>query len=90
MLQTLTLWSEIATDMFRLWCLAEADMLREGGGYRLCDTGQGLNRVQGAPAVARAMAGVLARCQVRRALAVVLFVGVALFGRFFAVRRVLG
>jgi hypothetical protein len=33
-LQTLTLWSEISTDMFRLWVLAEDDMLRETNGYR--------------------------------------------------------
>jgi hypothetical protein len=34
-LQTLTLWSEVATDMFRLWCLAEHDMLlRPNNGYR--------------------------------------------------------
>jgi hypothetical protein len=41
-LQTLTLWSEISTDMFRLWCLAEEDMLRESNGYRW-----GLGRVLG-------------------------------------------
>ena len=42
MLQTLTLWSEISTDMFRLWCLAEDDMLRESNGYRwVVGTGQG-------------------------------------------------
>lgn len=39
------------TDMFKLWYLAESDMLREGNSYRLCDTGQGLNRVQAAPQV---------------------------------------
>jgi hypothetical protein len=40
------LWREISSDMFKLWYLAEQDMLRHGAGYRLCDTGQGLNRVQ--------------------------------------------
>jgi hypothetical protein len=45
-LQSLTLWREISSDMFKLWYLAEQDMLRQGASYRLCDTGQGLNRVQ--------------------------------------------
>jgi len=62
-LQSLTLWREVSTDMFKLWYLAEQDMLREGNSYRLCDTGQGLNRVQAAPSVSRAMHGILARCQ---------------------------
>lgn len=39
-LQSLTLWREIATDMFKLWYLAEEDLLREGNHYRLTDTGQ--------------------------------------------------
>lgn len=63
--QSLTLWREIMNDMFRLYALAEADMLARGSGYRLADTGQGLNRVQGAPSVARAMAGIVARVQRR-------------------------
>ena len=46
MLQSLLLWSEIATSMFKLWCLAEQDLLSQKNRYRLCDTGQGLNRVQ--------------------------------------------
>lgn len=46
MLQSLLLWSEIATSMFKLWCLAEEDLLSRKNRYRLCDTGQGLNRVQ--------------------------------------------
>ena len=37
---------EIMHDMFKLWCLAEADLLSEKNGYRLTNTGQGLNRVQ--------------------------------------------
>lgn len=45
-LQSLMLWREVSNDMFKLWYLAETDMLRQGTQYRLCDTGQGLNRVQ--------------------------------------------
>lgn len=33
-LQSLTLWREISTDMFKMWYLAEQDMLRESNGYR--------------------------------------------------------
>ena len=33
-LQSLTLWREISTDMFKLWYLAETDMLSEGNSYR--------------------------------------------------------
>ncbi|KAG2439554.1 hypothetical protein HXX76_004907 [Chlamydomonas incerta] len=64
-LQSLTLWREISTEMFKLWYLAETDMLREGNNYRLCDTGQGLNRVQSAPSVGRAMQQILHRVQQR-------------------------
>ncbi|KAI9009892.1 hypothetical protein BC832DRAFT_529756 [Gaertneriomyces semiglobifer] len=59
-LQSLTLWSEILYDMFELWMLAERDMFE--GTYRLRDTGQGLQRVQGARRVGRAMQGILSRC----------------------------
>ncbi|CAL5219476.1 g1312 [Coccomyxa viridis] len=64
-LQSLTLWREISHDMFKLWCLAEDDLLRESNSYRLVNTGQGLNRVQQAPSVSRAMHAVLHRCQQR-------------------------
>ena len=45
-LQSLSLWSEIAADMFKLWYLSEQDLLSKKNRYRLQDTGQGLNRVQ--------------------------------------------
>ena len=38
--QTLTLWREIMHDMFKLWLLAEKDLLRGSNAYRLVDTGQ--------------------------------------------------
>ena len=45
-LPSLMLWRDVSNDMFQLWYLAELDMLKQGSSYRLCDTGQGLNRVQ--------------------------------------------
>ena len=39
-LQTLTLWREIQNDMFKLWCLAEDDLLDPDNYYSLRDTGQ--------------------------------------------------
>jgi hypothetical protein len=50
-------------DMFRLWSLAEQDLLMEGNNYRLRDTGQGLNRVQAAPKTSRMMHTILGRAQ---------------------------
>jgi hypothetical protein len=54
-LQSLTLWREIANDMFRLWYLAEDDLVRASNPYAQRDTGQGLQRVQHAPRTTRAM-----------------------------------
>ncbi|KAH7887362.1 hypothetical protein F5I97DRAFT_1925819 [Phlebopus sp. FC_14] len=62
-LQSLTLWREILHDMFRLWSLAEQDLLSDSVPYRLRDTGQGLNRVQAAPKTLRMMHTILHRAQ---------------------------
>ena len=56
-LQSLTLWCEIMRHMPRLWALAEADMLNEA--YRLCDTGQGYNRLHSCPLVGGIMRRIL-------------------------------
>ena len=63
--QTLSLWREILDDMFRLWYLADKDLLSSDVRYRLVNTGQGLNRVQPCPAVSRAMHTILHRAQLR-------------------------
>jgi hypothetical protein len=63
--QSLVLWRELMDNLYALWSAAEADLLAPGNPYRLCDTGQGLNRVQGAPATGRAMGALLGRVQAR-------------------------
>jgi len=64
-LQSLTLWREINDDMFRLWYLAEQDLLSSANKYVLKDTGQGIQRVQAAPRVLSAMRTILHNCQQR-------------------------
>ncbi|KAG5187157.1 hypothetical protein JKP88DRAFT_271820 [Tribonema minus] len=58
-LQSLTLWREIIHDMFRLWCLAELDLLSSTDPYTLTPTGQGLQRVQPCPRTHKAMQEIL-------------------------------
>jgi len=64
-LQSLCLWREVLHEMFMLWWLSEQDLLEESNGYRLCNTGQGLNRVQSCPRVGKTMRQVLRRVQQR-------------------------
>ncbi|KAI3641775.1 hypothetical protein MIR68_000177 [Amoeboaphelidium protococcarum] len=52
-LQSLTLWKGITHNMFKLWYLAEQDLLELDNRYRLADTGQGLNRLQRSPRVSK-------------------------------------
>lgn len=63
-LQSLSLWEAIIGDMFRLWYLAECDLLSEDQPYELRQTGQGLQRVQPSPRVYRAMHEILARTKI--------------------------
>jgi len=51
--------------MYRLWYLAEKDLLNQENIYELKDTGQGLNRIQQAPSVMRAMHTILNAVQSR-------------------------
>jgi hypothetical protein len=64
-LQSLALWREIVHDMFRLWFLAEQDLLDPASPYKLKNTGQGFNRLQAAPRTSRAMHGILYAVQQR-------------------------
>mmetsp|Transcript_6381 Transcript_6381/g.14209 ORF Transcript_6381/g.14209 Transcript_6381/m.14209 type:complete len:897 (-) Transcript_6381:120-2810(-) len=62
-LQSLTLWRDIIDDMFRLWAMAEEDLLSESVTYSLQDTGQGMQRVQQCPRTYKAMQKILTRVQ---------------------------
>lgn len=62
-LQSLTLWRDIIDDMFRLWAMAEEDLLSESVTYSLQDTGQGMQRVQQSPRTYKAMQQILFRVQ---------------------------
>ncbi|CAO3703582.1 unnamed protein product [Rhizopus stolonifer] len=61
--QTLKLWREILNDMFKLWTLADMDILSPSNPYRLSQTGQGLHRVQPCPATSREMHRTLFKAQ---------------------------
>lgn len=61
--QTFILWKTITTHMSALWLAAETDLLSETHGYRLRDTGQGLNRLQSAPSTSRLALNLLRNAQ---------------------------
>lgn len=63
--QSLALWREICHQMYKLWYLSEKDLLSATNSYQLKNTGQGLNRVQNAPSVSKAMYQILAKVQKR-------------------------
>jgi len=63
--QSLSLWREVAHEMFKLWILAEQDLLDTANIYKLKDTGQGLNRVQPAPRISKAMQAIVHKVQLR-------------------------
>jgi hypothetical protein len=58
-LQSLTLWKNITNDMFKLWCLAEDDLLDPDNRYHLSNTGQGVQRLQPSLRVLPAMEDLL-------------------------------
>lgn len=58
-LQSLSLWKNICAQMYALWTIAEEDMLNPNVKYALRMTGQGLQRVQKAPNLYRAIEVVL-------------------------------
>jgi hypothetical protein len=62
-LQSLHLWAAIIEDTFRLWSLAEQDLLSPSQPYELRNTGQGLQRVQQSPRVYKAMHEILSHTQ---------------------------
>ncbi|KAG5491322.1 hypothetical protein JIQ42_01221 [Leishmania sp. Namibia] len=58
-LQSLSLWKNICRKMYVLWSIAEEDMLNPNEKYELRMTGQGLQRVQKAPKLYKAIQQVL-------------------------------
>jgi len=64
-LQSLTLWQHIIDDIFRLWAMAEEDLLSESVTYCLKDTGQGIQRVQQSPRTYKAIQNILNRVQAK-------------------------
>ena len=61
-LQSLCLWRDILDDFFKLWTLAENDLLDTAKvPYTLSETGQGLHRLQAAGRVDRTLRQIVHR-----------------------------
>lgn len=58
-LQSLALWKNISDQMFRLWIIAEDDLLNPDEPYEFRNTGQGFQRVQKAPRLFEALTEIL-------------------------------
>lgn len=61
--QSLSLWIKCQEHMHRLWICADDDLLSTTTSYHLQNTGQGLNRVQSCPRVAKVMRLLLSETQ---------------------------
>mmetsp|Transcript_44866 Transcript_44866/g.174134 ORF Transcript_44866/g.174134 Transcript_44866/m.174134 type:complete len:519 (-) Transcript_44866:1254-2810(-) len=64
-LQSLLMWREVASDMYKLWYLAEKDLLSADHQYSLRSSLQGLCRIQSAPNVSKAMKEILSRVKTK-------------------------
>lgn len=62
-LQSLTLWETIMKRMPQLWYFADLDMTKQS--YNLANTGQGYQRVQSCPRVAKCMSDILSSVKSR-------------------------
>jgi len=62
-LQSLTLWREILHDMFKLWYIAEEDLLQAENVYDLKDTGQVFHRIQPSPKLYKAISKIVHKTQ---------------------------
>lgn len=58
-MQSLALWKNISSNMFRLWIIAENDLLNPEVPYEFRFTGQGFQRVQPAPNLYRELSAIL-------------------------------